>query len=91
MKVLDRTAPNAPKITSFFTKGTYEIKGTAEVNTTIVVLKGNKVIAKVKVSTKGTFTVKLPKPSKGKTEYTLYSVDQAGNASVKVKGSITIK
>ncbi len=91
IKVLDRTAPNAPKITSFFAKGTYEIKGTAEANTTIVVLKGNKVIAKVKVSTKGTFTIKLPKPSKGKTEYTLYSVDQAGNASVKVKRSITIK
>ncbi|MFB7141571.1 S8 family serine peptidase [Gottfriedia sp. NPDC056225] len=89
--VLDRTAPNAPKITSFFAKGKFEIKGTAEAGATIIVKKGTKEVAKVKVSSNGTFVAKLPKPSKGKNEYVLYAIDHAGNKSNSVKRSITFK
>lgn len=89
--VLDRTAPNAPKITSFFANGKNEIKGTAEANTTIIVTKGNKVVAKVKVTSKGTFVLILPKPGKGKSEFVLSAIDKAGNKSESVKRSIIIK
>ncbi|WP_129690710.1 S8 family serine peptidase [Gottfriedia acidiceleris] len=89
--VLDRTAPNAPKITSFFAKGKFEIKGTAEAGATIIVKKGTKEVAKVKVSSNGTFVAILPKPSKGKNEYVLYAIDHAGNKSNSVKRSITLK
>jgi subtilisin family serine protease len=89
--VFDRTAPNAPKITSFSVVKQIEIKGTAEAGATIIVKQGTKEVAKVNVTSKGTFVVKLSKPSKGKSEYSLCAVDKAGNRSTFVKRSITIK
>jgi subtilisin family serine protease len=89
--VLDRTAPNAPKITSVSVGGQIEIKGTAEAGATIIVKQGKKEVAKVKVTSKGTFVIKLSKPSEGKIEYSFCAVDKAGNRSTYVKRSITIK
>jgi uncharacterized repeat protein (TIGR02543 family) len=93
IKVLDKTAPKAPKITSFVLvyKNQIQIKGTAEANSTIIVKNGSNVVASVKVSSKGTFTVKLSKLAKGKNTISLYAVDYAGNKGIQVIRSVTIK
>ncbi|MBP0724623.1 InlB B-repeat-containing protein [Bacillus sp. RG28] len=93
VKVLDRTAPKAPKITSFIVKNKNQIQisGTAEANSTIIVKINNKVVTNVKVSSKGTFTVKLSKVGKGKNTVTLQARDIAGNSSNVVSRSVTIK
>ncbi|MBP0726487.1 InlB B-repeat-containing protein [Bacillus sp. RG28] len=93
VKVLDKTAPNAPKISSFIlkNKNQIQIKGTAEANSTIVVKIGNKVVTNVKVSSNGTFTVNLSKVGKGKNTITLYAVDKAGNKGSVVNRSVIIK
>ncbi|WP_176545079.1 S8 family serine peptidase [Bacillus sp. AFS041924] len=93
IKVLDKTAPNTPKITSFIVKNRNQIQitGTAEANSTIVVKIGTKVVTKVKVSSRGTFTVKLSKVGKGKNKIFLYAVDKAGNKSKVVNRTVTIK
>jgi subtilisin family serine protease len=94
IKVLDKTAPKAPKIKSFIivkNKTDIQIIGTAEANSTIIVKNGYKVVATVKVSSKGTFTVKLSKVGKGKKNITLLAVDNAGNKSFEVKRTVTIK
>ncbi|MEH7402228.1 immunoglobulin-like domain-containing protein [Gottfriedia acidiceleris] len=92
-KVLDRTAPNTPVISSLSVSSKYgvEIKGKAEAYSTIVVTIGNKTVAKAKVSSKGTFYVKLPKQSKGTKTITLYAIDNAGNKSHSVKRTIKVK
>ncbi len=91
--VLDRTAPNAPVISSLIssTNNGVVIKGKAEPNATIIVTIGNKVVAKVKVTSKGTFAVKLPKQHKGTITITLSAVDKAGNKSSSVKRTIKNK
>ncbi|PGS48707.1 immunoglobulin-like domain-containing protein [Bacillus sp. AFS041924] len=92
-KVLDRTAPNTPVISSLSvsSKQVVEIKGKAEAYSTIVVTIGNKAVAKAKVTSKGTFYVKLPKQSKGTKTITLYAMDNAGNKSHSVKRTIKVK
>lgn len=92
VKVLDKTTPNAPKISSFIVinKNQVQIKGTAEANSTIVVKIGNKVVTNVKVSSNGTFTVNLSKLGKGKSTIILYVVDNAGNKGSEVKRTVTI-
>lgn len=91
--VLDRTAPGKPVITSVkvSTKNGVEIKGKAEANATVVVTIGNKVVAKVNVSSKGDFVVKLSKQYTGKFTITLYAVDKAGNKSSSVSHLINNK
>ncbi len=89
--VLDRTAPNTPVISSLSVSSKYgvEIKGKAEAYSTIVVTIGDKT-TKVKVSSKGSFDVKLPKQSKGTKTITLYAIDKAGNKSHSVKRTIKV-
>ncbi|MET3194141.1 uncharacterized protein (UPF0254 family) [Bacillus sp. OAE603] len=91
--VLDRTAPNTPVISSMIVsaKNGVEMKGKAEAYSTIVVTIGNKAVAKVKVTSKGTFVVKLPKQIKGTLTITLYAIDKSGNKSNYVKRTIKIK
>ncbi|KON82732.1 hypothetical protein AF332_27900, partial [Sporosarcina globispora] len=95
VKVLDRKDPNAPKdpeITSFIIKNReVQIKGTAEANTTIIVKINNREVTKVKVSSKGTFSVKLSNVSKGNNKITLQAIDKAGNKSNEVDRYVTIK
>jgi subtilisin family serine protease len=92
VKVLDKTAPNVPKLTSLIVKkGVITITGTAEANSTIFIKNGTKVVATVKVSSKGTFTVKLSKIGKGTKNISLYALDHAGNKSAVVKRVLTIK
>ncbi|WP_088042556.1 Ig-like domain-containing protein [Bacillus sp. EAC] len=93
VKVQDKTAPNGPKISKIILKNKNEIQitGTAEAYSTITVKIGNKVVANVKVTSKGTFTVKLSKVSKGKNNITLYAIDKAGNKSAAVTRSLIIK
>ena len=92
-KVLDRTAPNTPVISSLIVsaKNGVEIKGKAEANSTIVVTIGNNHVVKVKVTSKGTFIVKLPKQRKGTMTVTLYAIDKSGNKSNYVKRTIKNK
>ncbi len=91
--VLDRTAPNTPVISSLIVsaKNGVEIKGKAEPDATMIVTIGNKVVAKVKVTSKGTFALKLPTQRKGTIIITLNAVDKAGNKSNSVKRTIKIK
>jgi hypothetical protein len=48
-------------------------------------------VATVKVSSKGTFTVKLSKIGKGTKNISLYALDYARNKSEVVKRVLTIK
>jgi uncharacterized repeat protein (TIGR02543 family) len=93
VKVIDKTAPATPRITSFIVKNKNEIHitGKAEANSTITIKIGNKFVTKVKVSSKGLFTVKISKVTKGKHTITLYAIDHAGNKSKEVTRSVTIK
>ncbi|WP_419179312.1 Ig-like domain-containing protein [Gottfriedia acidiceleris] len=93
IKVLDKTAPNAPKISSLTIKNRNQvsIKGTAEAYSTLYVKVGSKVVTKITVSTGGTFTVNLTKLAKGNNTITLYAIDRASNKSVEVKRTVTIK
>ncbi|MEH7308471.1 immunoglobulin-like domain-containing protein [Neobacillus drentensis] len=85
--VLDRTAPTKPSITSLVGSSKYvtEIKGKAEANAIVVIKVGNSVIAKGKATSKGTFSIKLPKKVKRGTTFTVYATDAAGNNSISIK------
>lgn len=48
-------------------------------------------MTKVKVSSKGTFSVKLSKVSKGNNKITLQAIDKAGNKGNEVNRYVTIK
>ena len=93
IKIIDRTAPTAPKVSSFniVNKNQIQLNGTAEANSTIIVKIDNKVVTKVKVSKYGKYSIKLSKVSKGKHTITVYAIDQAGNKGSEVKKSVTIK
>ncbi|MFP5111413.1 Ig-like domain-containing protein [Bacillaceae bacterium C204] len=92
--VTDRTAPKAAIISKFVLdskKRTLSISGSAEAGASVVVKIDNKTAAKVTVSSKGTFTASLSKLSKGNHTVTLSVVDKAGNVSITVKRTITVK
>lgn len=82
--VKDGTPPAAPIITQTITHGTTVITGKGEKGTTVTVKVGAKVISTGKVTTKGTFKVKIPKQKRGVT-VEIYLTDAAKNVSKSVK------
>lgn len=78
---IDKKAPSVPTIKTVATKS---IKGQAEKNTTIYLLKGKTVLAKAAVSKNGTFTISFKKQNKN-TVLSLYLKDTAGNKSKSIK------
>jgi hypothetical protein len=81
--VLDRTAPNAPKINPIDDNDT-SISGTTEANTSITISAQNKVIATGKADTKGAYRIQIAKQKAG-TVLTVNAKDAAGNQSVASK------
>ncbi|WP_179887058.1 Ig-like domain-containing protein [Bacillus sp. AFS088145] len=77
--VLDRTAPNAPKIDVIDDNDT-AISGTAEANATILVKAQDKVIATGKANSEGKYVL-LISPQKAGTELQVTAQDADGNQS----------
>lgn len=80
-KVLDQTAPAAPKVSAFSDAMT-TLSGTAENQSTITVMNGRYKVGQGK-SVSGKFSIKLAKQKAG-TTLTIYTVDAAQNKSKSV-------
>lgn len=87
--VIDKIPPKVPKVNKVTNKTTLA-KGKSEAGATVYVKSGKKVLGSSKVSSKGTFSVKIKKQRAG-TVLKVYAKDRAGNtgksASVTVKKS----
>lgn len=79
VKVLDKTAPKAPKVKKVTKKST-KIAGTAEAKAKVYVLKNKKAYKTGTVSSKGKFSVSIKKQKVG-TKLTVYVKDAAKNKS----------
>lgn len=88
-KVVDKTAPKTPKIGQVSDRTT-KIKGTAEAKAKVYVIKNNKVIKTGTASTKGAFSLAIPKQKAG-TVLTVYVQDSAKNKSKIVKIKVVDK
>lgn len=84
IKILDKSAPNKAVVTAKLTSKTTVITGKGEKGATVTVKVGSKVIATSKVSSKGTFTIKIPKQKRGVT-VVVYLADSAKNVSQGLK------
>ena len=80
--VLDQTPPSAPVVNKVTSKTT-KITGKAELYSTVYLQKNGKIIATTKVTSKGTFRLKISKKNAIKTVY-IYAKDKAKNTSKKV-------
>lgn len=76
--VLDRTAPNVPKMKSFSDAMTI-LSGTVEKNSTVVVLQGTRKIGQMRTNG-STFSINIPKQKAG-TRLNIYALDAANNKS----------
>lgn len=85
--VTDKTAPSKPTVNTVTTKTT-KVTGKAEANSTVSIKASGKVIGSATATTKGTFSVKIPKQKAGKNLYT-YAKDKAKNVSESRK--VTVK
>jgi hypothetical protein len=86
--VLDKTAPEAPKVISIPDNTTTEISGTAEAKSIITVKVGSTVIATGTADAKGNFKVVI-KPQVSKAILNVTATDIAKNVSVAT--SVTVK
>ncbi|WP_446728185.1 Ig-like domain-containing protein [Peribacillus sp. TH14] len=68
-----------PSVNTVTTKTT-KVTGKAEANSTVNVKASKKVIGSAKATSKGTFSVKIPKQKAGKNLY-IYAKDKAKNVS----------
>ncbi|QNU03860.1 S8 family serine peptidase [Peribacillus butanolivorans] len=85
--VADKTAPSIPSVNTVTTKST-KVTGKAEANSTVYVKASKKVIGSAKATSKGTYSVKIPKQKAGKNLY-IYAKDKAKNVSASKK--VTVK
>ncbi|MDQ0882988.1 S8 family serine peptidase [Peribacillus sp. V2I11] len=85
--VADKTAPSKPTVNTVTTKTT-KVTGKAEANSTVSIKASGKVIGSATATTKGTFSVKIPKQKAGKNLYT-FAKDKAKNVSESRK--VTVK
>ncbi|MFE4238740.1 S8 family serine peptidase [Peribacillus butanolivorans] len=85
--VADKTAPSIPSVNTVTTKTT-KVTGKAEANSTVYVKASKKVIGTAKATSKGTFSIKIPKQKAGKNLY-IYAKDKAKNVSASKK--VTVK
>ena len=84
--VVDKTAPAKPTVNKVDNNDAV-ITGKAEVNSTVTVKNGNKVIATTVATTKGTFSAKIATQKAG-TNLTVNAKDKVGNVSAPV--SVTV-
>ncbi|RST74210.1 hypothetical protein D4T97_011070 [Siminovitchia acidinfaciens] len=85
--VVDKIPPKLPKVNKV-TNRTTVVKGKAEVNSTVYVKVGKKVLGSAKANSKGNFSVKVKRQRAG-TVLMVYAKDRAGNAGKAIK--ITVK
>ncbi|MFJ7467841.1 S8 family serine peptidase [Peribacillus frigoritolerans] len=85
--VADKTAPSKPTVNTVTTKTTI-VTGKAEANSTVYIRASKKVIGSATATTKGTFSVRIPKQKAGKNLY-IYAKDKAKNVSESRK--VTVK
>ncbi|MFE4350577.1 S8 family serine peptidase [Peribacillus butanolivorans] len=85
--VADKTAPSIPSVNTVTTKTT-KVTGKAEANSTVYVKASKIVIGSAKATSKGTFSIKIPKQKAGKNLY-IYAKDKAKNVSASKK--VTVK
>lgn len=87
-KVIDQTAPVTPKVSAFSDAMT-ALTGTAESNSTVIVMNGSKKVGQA-TAVSGKFSVKLAKQKAG-TTLTIYAMDAAKNKSKSVVIKVTDK
>ncbi|WP_440969870.1 S8 family serine peptidase [Peribacillus frigoritolerans] len=85
--VADKTAPSKPTVNTVTTKTTI-VTGKAEANSTVYIRASKKVIGSATATTKGTFSVRIPKQKAGKNLY-IHAKDKAKNVSESRK--VTVK
>ncbi|WP_454861541.1 S8 family serine peptidase [Peribacillus frigoritolerans] len=85
--VVDKTAPSKPTVNTVTTKTTI-VTGKAEANSTVYIRASKKVIGSATATTKGTFSVRIPKQKAGKNLY-IHAKDKAKNVSESRK--VTVK
>ncbi|MGW6383136.1 S8 family serine peptidase [Peribacillus butanolivorans] len=85
--VADKTAPSIPSVNTVTTKTT-KVTGKAEANSTVYVKASKKVIGSAKATSKGTFSINIPKQKAGNNLY-IYAKDKAKNVSASKK--VTVK
>ncbi|WP_186320428.1 Ig-like domain-containing protein [Fictibacillus phosphorivorans] len=87
ISIVDRTPPGVPTINAVKTSSK-TVTGKSEVNATVYVEAGGKVLGSAKVNSNGNYTVKIKAQKEG-TNLNVYAKDQAGNKgkskSIKVK------
>lgn len=76
---IDKTAPSKPTVKSIYSYTT-QATGKAEGYSIAYILRGSKKIGTSKVSSSGSYSIKIPKQKK-KTKLTIYVIDRAGNKS----------
>ncbi|PEJ60588.1 hypothetical protein CN692_00420 [Bacillus sp. AFS002410] len=84
---IDNKAPLKPAVKSI-KSSTTKVTGKAESNSTVYIYRGSKRIGSAKVSSSGTYSVKISKQKK-RTKLTVYVVDRAGNKGAKT--TVTVK
>ncbi|WHY55238.1 S8 family serine peptidase [Peribacillus simplex] len=84
--VADKTAPSKPTVNTVTTKTT-KVTGKAEANSTVSIKASKKVIGSATATSKGTFSVKIPKQKAGQNLYT-YAKDKAKNVSESRKTTV---
>nr|WP_249365436.1 Ig-like domain-containing protein [Cytobacillus citreus] len=77
--VIDKTAPNAPKVDKVTAKSK-SVTGTTEKDATVQVYNGKTLLGEAKANSKGKFTVKI-KAQKAGTSLNVVAKDKAGNKS----------
>ncbi|MCK1981926.1 MULTISPECIES: S8 family serine peptidase [Peribacillus] len=85
--VADKTAPSKPTVNTVTTKTTI-VTGKAEANSTVYIKASKKVIGSATATTKGTFSVRIPKQKEGRNLY-IHAKDKAKNVSESRK--VTVK
>lgn len=84
IKVIDKTPPAKPKITTNVTSKTTLIAGKAEANATITIYHGKKFVQKTTADGKGSFKMTIKKQKKN-TSLLIYAQDKAKNKSQATK------
>ncbi|MEK4908104.1 Ig-like domain-containing protein [Niallia sp. FSL M8-0099] len=84
IKVIDKTPPAKPKITTNVTSKTTLIAGKAEANATITIYNGKKFVQKTTADGKGSFKMTIKKQKKN-TSLLIYAQDKAKNKSQATK------
>jgi cell wall-associated protease len=84
--VIDKTAPNAPKVNKVTDRDT-SIKGKTEANATVTIKRNGKIISTQKADKKGAYTIKINKQKAGTVLY-ITAKDKAGNESKSTKVTV---